>query len=132
MLRPILLSLALFAPAAPASAEIRVIDPVGGAATVVVRDDARLIGWSDDGAALWVQAGRHVLRVSVADGTATPERGLDAAESFGPGGRWAGDGEIHAADGRTVATYDLSALYAGEPPRIAWSRDGAAWRCSPP
>ena len=127
MLRAFLLSLALFAlPAAPAAAEIRVIDPVGGTATVVARaGEQELLGWSDDGTALWVRDGRHVLRESVADGTASREPRLDDAEAIGPGGQWAGDGEIHAPDGRTVAGYDVSPLDAGEPPRIAWSRDGA-------
>jgi len=127
VLRPFLLAVARLAPtAAQASAEIRVLDPVTGAASVPVRDaDQQLLGWTDDGTALWVRDGRRVLRVSVAAGSATREPRLDDAEAIGPGGQWAGDSEIHAADGRTIARYDVSPLEAGEPPRIAWSHDGA-------
>ena len=111
--------------AAPAPAEIRLFDPVAGTERVVVRDDAQdLLGVSDDGAALFVRRGRDVLSVSTADGAATVAPQFADAETIGPGGRWAGDGEIHAPDGRIVATYDVSPLDAGEPPRLAWSRDG--------
>src|SRR4051794_1968954 len=111
--------------AVPAAAEIRVLDPVTGTQRVVVRDDRQdLLGVNDDGAALFVRSGRDVLRVSIADGAATVTPQFADAESIGPGGRWAGDGEIHAPDGRTIATYDVSPLDAGEPPRLAWSRDG--------
>ena len=99
VLRPFLLAVALLAPTggarrAPRSAcSTRSRAPRASS----VRDaDQQLLGWTDDGTALWVRDGRRVLRVSVADGSATREPRLDDAEAIGPGGQWAGDGEIHA------------------------------------
>ncbi|WP_028065004.1 hypothetical protein [Solirubrobacter soli] len=125
-MRTLLLSVALVGLfAAPASAELHVVDPVAGTERVVAAGEEELLGWSDDGAALWIRSGRRVLRVAVADGAASHVPGLDDAEAIGPGGRWATDGEVHEADGRVTARYDVSPLDAGEPPPVAWSRDGA-------
>jgi hypothetical protein len=129
-----LIAALLLAFAAPAAARIVVLDPATGAAiaTPVHDDAAELLGWTDDAAALIVRGRGGVRRVDVATGASSPQPALDAATAVGPGGRWIGFGrrpgrrvpiELHAADGRLLATLGVST--SGLEPDVAWARDGS-------
>lgn len=125
----VLLLLVLALEAAPAGAEIRLLDPSTGAARTLSRDDfTGLVRWTDDGSALLVRRQWRVLRVGVADGATTEQSWLDHALAIGPGGRsifYAGypDArvELRGPDGVSLASYALDSL---DEPSISWSPDG--------
>jgi hypothetical protein len=129
-MRRAFLTIALLAlSAAPAAADVRLIDPATGASTTVVEQDyTRLV--ARFGESLVVKSARTGDAELVGPGgsrTLVPR--FDHARSIGPGGHTldsAGGGfELRAPDGRLVATLTTSSLWASFDPGIAWSADGS-------
>ena len=127
--RSVLLAVAVLGlSAAPAAADIRLIDPANGASKTLVKDDfVRLLGPVGDGFAVHGGAVGGSAVVGV-DGTVTPAPQRKGAESVGPAGHGIMGGypgfELRAPDGQLVATHPLmpAFYYEGD---VAWSADGA-------
>ena len=125
----VLLLLLVAVAAAPAGAEIRLLDPSTGAARTLIRDElTSLVRWSDDGSALLVRRRGHVLRLGLADGATTPQPWLDRALAIGPAGRsiFYSDYpdqsvELRGPSGASLSSYPLESLGL---PSVAWSPDG--------
>ncbi len=116
------LTLALVA-ATPATAEVQVLDPAGGAVTLSRED--QLVAWADADA-VYVSAFGPLSRIDVATRAMTPGPELAPGAVLGPGGRTVLVGDegftVRAPDGRVVARVRLDVSV--EPAQIAWSPDG--------
>jgi len=102
-------------PAAPARAEIRVIDVVTGASTTLVADrDASVLRWADDSTGVLFRDGHgEIARVGL-DGAVTPLQHPSKTD-LGSGGRAIVRGpkddgyELRAPDGHVVAQQRVTA-----------------------
>ena len=112
--------------AAPARAEVRLIDVATGAMTGPVHDES-LLGWTEAG--LFVTDGSRVWRV--ADGTATLQPQYEGAVSIGPRGHAVfadfGAFELRDAAGKTITRRRSRSVSMG--PRCHGARNGS--RSSP-
>jgi hypothetical protein len=125
-MRRAFLTIALLAlSAAPAAADVRLIDPTTGAATTLVADDgAQLLTRLGD--AFVVQRDGHAQLVQL-DGRGTRAPQFDGGTSIGPGGQTvrttASGYELHAPGGAALAAFDAYRLDLLSP-GVAWSADG--------
>ncbi|MDA0164030.1 hypothetical protein OM076_27405 [Solirubrobacter ginsenosidimutans] len=121
------LTIALFAlSAAPAAADVRLIDPATGASTTLVKGDkTRLVAGVEGGLLIERANTRSILGV---DGSRTAAPQFDDADSVGPTGRTIRmqprGFELRASDGQIVGSYPAD-LFVWFIPRIGWSADGS-------
>src|SRR3954451_16357660 len=133
MWRPLTLALlCVLAVPAFAGAEIRILDPSGAVVATPAHDNgADLLGWTDDGAELWLSRRGRAFRVPSSGGAEARGPVLGGATQIGPSGRsavaddpdFASREVVRVADGRVVATL-ASPDGASFISHIAWSSDG--------
>ncbi len=115
--------LVLLIVAAPARAEVRLIDVATGAVTGPVHDKS-LLGWTEAG--LFVTDGSRVWRV--ADGTATLQPQYEGAVSIGPRGHAVFDDfgafELRDAAGKTLTRRQVPVRLYGA--KVSWGEERVA------